>query len=868
VNGEGQGDHLKIGVLSALASGSYMSRVTAGAVAAAEAEGARVVLVQTLDLRLFGAGSEAGDQAAEAGAAYLGVRAPTGPDAVTPTFMVRTGWDHLSGFLVVTNAVDLRYLEALREAGKPVVMLNHEVEGFSCPVVRPDNRAGISQAVAHLVGHGHRRIAFAGCLIQSDIRERLDAYREALVEHGIEPDESFVFEATDNLESGGEVAGLRMLTAGVPSTAVVAATDLTALGIMRSLRAAGMILPGDQAITGFDDVEAASSVRPALSTVAQPYERPAQLATTLLISMIRGKPEPDGTRLVPGDFIVRESCGCNAGGAVEGLDELDPELHPTPRDRLRFRLGRTLLGKEPPTAQQAAALDRAVKLLAGGAEHRMQRGQLGADGLHAAAQALYSVSPRWTTLAATVACLRRYQDEVMPSPAAAARAAFDSSLVGLVMELSRAVIQQELNARTALNLAMMRDHQLEMDLLLPGPGKLGSLEWLSHTPARTGCIGLWSQAAPGAGGAEKLLDIVSAEIPDAGGLRLPTQLRPGEFPPAAMLDQVQWEPGEFAVVLPAKTASADLGLVAMITTLDSIQTPGRDRLLETAAQLSAAIEREAITERLQRTNADLATFSHAMAHDLRNPLATILMWASLARSRAGPHDQAEPVLKIVDQIKEVATFSNELITDLLRYAELDRAAAPAEPVDLNLAAGRALASLEAVVVESRAVVETTDLPTVQGSFAELELVLQNLIANAVKYRCARPPRVRIDATRTGSAWVVRCHDNGMGIPEDMWQTVFEPFVRGRSSTEGSGLGLATCRRIVEGLGGWIRVEASGENGTTIAVGLPYDPGPGMSDGRGGGAALGATGVGSGAGSEPGRHAKPKPRRPERPVSHP
>jgi signal transduction histidine kinase len=826
-------------------------------VAAAEAEGARVVLVQTLDLRLFGAGSEAGDQAAEAGAAYLGVRAPAGPDAVTPTFMVRTGWDHLSGFLVVTNAVDLRYLEALRKAGKPVVMLNHEVEGFSCPVVRPDNRAGISQAVAHLVGHGHRRIAFAGCLIQSDIRERLDAYREALTEHGIEPDESLIFEATDNLESGGEVAGSRMLTAGVPSTAVVAATDLTALGLMRSLRAAGMILPGDQAITGFDDVEAASSMRPALSTVVQPYERPAQLATTLLISMIRGKPEPDGTRLVSGDFIVRESCGCNAGGAVEGLDEPDPEVHPTPRDRLRFRLGRMLLGKEPPTAQKAAALARAVKLLAGGAEHRMQRGQLGADGLYAAAQALYSVSPRWTTLAATVACLRRYQDEVMPSPAAADRAAFDSSLIGLVMELSRAVIQQELNARTALNVAMMRDHQLEMDLLLPGPGKLGSLEWLSHTPARTGCIGLWSQAAPGA---EKLLDIVGAEIPDAAGLHLPTQLRPEEFPPAAMLDQVQWEPGEFAVVLPAKTASADLGLVTMITTLDSIQTPGRDRLLETAAQLSAAIEREAITERLQRTNADLATFSHAMAHDLRNPLATILMWASLARSRAGPHDQAEPVLKIVDQIKEVATFSNELITDLLRYAELDRAAAPAEPVDLNLAAGRALASLEAVVAESRAVVETTDLPTVQGSFVELELVLQNLIANAIKYRAARPPQVRIDATRNGSAWVVRCHDNGMGIPEGMWETVFEPFVRGKSTASGSGLGLATCRRIVEGLGGWIRVEASGENGTTIAVGLPPDPGSRMSDGRGGGVAPGATGVRYGARPEPGRHAKPKPRR--------
>lgn len=820
MSGKGQGDHLKIGVLSALASGSYMSRVTAGVVAAAEAEGARVVIIRTLDLRFFGAGSEAGQQADETGAAYLGVRAPPGPDAVVPTFMLRVGWEHLSGFLVVTNAVDLRYLQALREAGKPVVMLSNAVEGFSCPVVGTDNRAGISQAVAHLVRHGHRRIAFAGCLIQSDIRERLDAYLEALAEHGLEADEKLVFEATDNLESGGEVAGRLMLAARMPSTAVVAATDLNAIGIMRSLRAAGMILPGDQAITGFDDVEAASSVWPTLSTVAQPFERPVQFATTLLISMIRGKPQPDGTRLIAGDFVVRELCGCSAGGAVAELDAPDPELHPAPRDRLRFRLGQALLGNEPPTAQQAAALDRAVELVVGILGHRTTRGQLGVDGLHAAAQTLYSVSPRWTTVAATVACLRRYRDEVMASPTAAERDVFNSSLIDLVVELSRAVVQQEVDARTTLNLAMMRDHQLAMDLLLSSPEKLGSSELLSHTTARAGCIGLWSKAAPGHGEPQKLLDIVSVHLPDVAGLHLPSQLRPEEFPPAAMLDQVRWEPGEIAVVLPAKTATADLGLVAMIATPNSTQIPGRDQLLETATQLSAAIEREAITERLRRTNADLATFSHAMAHDLRNPVATISMWASVARSRAGPHDEAEPVLKIVDQIKEVATYSNELISDLLRYAELDRRAAPAEPVDLNLATGRALASLEALVAASQAVVETTDLPTVQGSFAELEMVLQNLIANAIKYRATPPPRVRIDAIRNGSAWTVRCHDNGIGIPEGMWETVFEPFVRGQSSAPGSGLGLATCRRIVEGLGGWIRVEASGDNGTTIAVGLP------------------------------------------------
>src|ERR1039458_10004091 len=164
-----------------------------------------------------------------------------------------------------------------------------------------------------------------------------------------------------------------------------------------------------------------------------------------------------------------------------------------------------------------------------------------------------------------------------------------------------------------------------------------------------------------------------------------SQARIEDFPPDALLEDLQWEAGEIAVVLPVKTRSMDMGLLALMTPADPTQIKNYE-LFEEGALLSVSIEREVMTERLQRSNADLATFSHAMAHDLRNPLATIAMWASVAQMRAGPGEEAGPVRLVVEQIKEVAEYADELVSDLLHYAELDRKATSPEPVDLNLAA--------------------------------------------------------------------------------------------------------------------------------------------------------------------------------------
>jgi len=845
--------HLRIGFLSPLLPRPYQSHLIAGAVAAADAAGARVIVVQSPELDFTGPVARAPGSAhgLEAEGDHPGGPRPEPPPGwsvsglpsglplarqssgapsglpLARQFDVHAAWDQVAGFLVVLNPVDAGYLQALRDAGKPVVMLSNHIEGFPCPVVQSDNRGGVIRAVSHLVRHGHRRIAFAGCLDQDDIRQRLDAYREALTMHGIEPDDNLFYEVADNTETAGQVAGRRMLEAGMPSTAVVAATDYNALGIMRALRDAGMVLPRDQAIVGFDDVEASSSVQPTLSTIHQSFDEVARLGAELLLEMIRGGEVKAGTHLAPTVFLPRESCGCTTSSVVREMSESDTESHRPPRERLRQRLEWLLICGERPTARQTDALDRAVATMVSFTERTPPVTAPPADGSREVALALYSVSPRWTTITAAVACLRQYRSELDALPGDTLDSAgFELAVTQVVIELSRCMAQWEATTRAALHETMSQDHELSAALLSGTVGAPTSLGWLAHTPARAGCLGLWS-AESEAGAGERRLDIAGEYVGAGPKPHLPARVRVEEFPPDALLEDLEWRPGEIAVVFPTSTPSLDLGFLAVVTPIEPAQMTGRDVLVENNALLGVSVERAVMTERLRRSNEDLATFSHAMAHDLRNPLATISMWAAVARLRAGRGDDAAPVLGIVDQIKDVADYASELVTDLLHYAELDRGATSVEQVDLNSTAARVIATIGSSIAQQGALIETGNLPIVPGRPGELQLVLQNLIENAIKYRGDRPPRIRLDAIREGGAWKIRCRDNGQGIPSGTREQVFEPFTRGHSSIPGSGLGLATCRRIVQGHGGRIWIATSGNLGTTVAFTLPAgrDPEP-------------------------------------------
>ncbi len=144
-----------------------------------------------------------------------------------------------------------------------------------------------------------------------------------------------------------------------------------------------------------------------------------------------------------------------------------------------------------------------------------------------------------------------------------------------------------------------------------------------------------------------------------------------------------------------------------------------------------------------------------------------------------------------------------------------------EPIDAGAALRIVLDNLRGIIVESNAIVDSGPLPTLNVNRTSLVQLLQNLIANAIRYRSSAPPRISLSATQEGKVWHFCCRDNGIGIPAEHYQRIFEPFKRLHGhEIPGSGIGLALCRKIVERYGGRIWVESVVGEGSTFQFTIP------------------------------------------------
>lgn len=227
---------------------------------------------------------------------------------------------------------------------------------------------------------------------------------------------------------------------------------------------------------------------------------------------------------------------------------------------------------------------------------------------------------------------------------------------------------------------------------------------------------------------------------------------------------------------------------------------------------------------LTRSNEDLQRFAYLASHDLQEPLKTMSSYATLVqrRYREKLDTQADEFLT---HIQHGATRMSDLIRGLLVYAEArQHHEADWRTVNTEDIIAVALDNLERSVAESRAVVTYGALPAIRGDELQLTQLFQNVLSNGIKYRRpGEPPRITINATEDGDRRILfSAADNGIGIALAHHQQIFAPFRRLHGhDVPGSGIGLATCQRIVEGHGGKIWVESAGEGtGSTFWFSLP------------------------------------------------
>jgi len=226
---------------------------------------------------------------------------------------------------------------------------------------------------------------------------------------------------------------------------------------------------------------------------------------------------------------------------------------------------------------------------------------------------------------------------------------------------------------------------------------------------------------------------------------------------------------------------------------------------------------------LQRSNRELQEFASVASHDLQEPLRKIQAFGERLADRSGDRLDEES-RDFLDRMQNAAQRMQTLIHELLAYSRVQSRPSEPTPVVLSDLVADVLEDLAARIASSQAAVHVGPLPVIKADPTQMRQLLQNLIANALKFR--RPdaaPVVRISAL-IGRAIEITVADNGIGFDERYLDKIFMPFQRlhGRTEFEGSGMGLAICRRIVEHHGGTLTASSRPGRGSTFLISLPRE----------------------------------------------
>ncbi len=236
------------------------------------------------------------------------------------------------------------------------------------------------------------------------------------------------------------------------------------------------------------------------------------------------------------------------------------------------------------------------------------------------------------------------------------------------------------------------------------------------------------------------------------------------------------------------------------------------------------ITRNHLTEmvnKLKTSNKELEQFAHVASHDLQEPLRMVTSFTQLLERRyKGELD--EDADDYIGFIVEGAQRMKDLIDDLLIFSRLNTEKRKLEPILMEVALDDVLFNLKSSIEENNAIITYDPLPTIIGDISQIRQLFQNLLSNAIKFHGDKPPEIHVSAQNFEKEWLFGVSDNGIGINHNHQEQIFNIFKRlhTRKEYEGTGIGLAICKRIIERHGGRIWVESEEGKGSTFFFTIP------------------------------------------------
>lgn len=253
-----------------------------------------------------------------------------------------------------------------------------------------------------------------------------------------------------------------------------------------------------------------------------------------------------------------------------------------------------------------------------------------------------------------------------------------------------------------------------------------------------------------------------------------------------------------------------------------LQLTNQGLMAEIGKRQYAEKELSAYSDELTRSNKELEDFAYVASHDLQEPLRKIQAFGNLLLGEYGDSLGVEGA----DYLKRMHSAANRmstLIEDLLAFSRVTRTAHRKQAVDLEVVLNDVVSDLETRIAETKAEVKIGKLPTVSADPTHMRQLFQNLIGNAIKFH--RPdvdPRVVVSSKQKDGGYQITVSDNGIGFDEKYLDRIFAVFQRlhERSNYEGTGIGLAVCRKIVERYDGTITARSTKNEGSTFIIWLP------------------------------------------------
>lgn len=224
--------------------------------------------------------------------------------------------------------------------------------------------------------------------------------------------------------------------------------------------------------------------------------------------------------------------------------------------------------------------------------------------------------------------------------------------------------------------------------------------------------------------------------------------------------------------------------------------------------------------KLKKANLELDEVTSGIVHDLKRPLRSMGSFAQLAHRRL-PQHAGEDIKEYLEYITKSASRMSGLLDAIMNFSKANSASSKKEKVVLDQVMDEVKLNVLDLINEKDAEIYTFNLPVLFSNKFQMMQLLQNLLENAIKYNTNEQPKVILEATETDTHHIISVKDNGIGIEDDYKEKVFELFQRLNPHLyEGTGVGLATCRKIVENHHGKIWLESEEGRGTTFFIKFP------------------------------------------------